>query len=58
MVQRASSYLLEEERLQLLKAILRISNKSIYTSRIRYFKEGEGQGKGLKVEGPFIRGPV
>lgn len=40
----------EEVTLQLLTAALRVSNNSPYTSRIRYFGEGEGQRKWVIVE--------
>lgn len=46
----------EERTLRLLNAALRVLNKSIYTAWIRYFGEGEGRRKGVKVEALLLTG--
>lgn len=40
----------EERTLQLLNVALRESNKSTYTSWIKYFRDSEGRQKGVAVE--------
>lgn len=40
----------EERKAQLLNAAFRVSNKSIYTFWVRYFREGEEQRKGVTLE--------